>query len=82
MEMKKSTWDIILMALVAISAIACLVVLILCINSIIANGATSMRVWSIVLLSITFIICVAVCGVMYTLYKTDRTREALTKEEN
>ena len=70
--MKKTNWDMILMILAGIGAITSLVVLIICVNAMITTGATALRIWGLIGLSISFIICVSIIGVLITANRQQR----------
>ncbi len=65
----KKNYDMILIALAGIGALASLVVLIICVNALISYGATSLRIWGIVGTVIAFVVCMALIGMLVYYYR-------------
>ncbi len=76
----KKNYDILLIALAGIGAIASLAVLIVCVNALIEYGSTSLRVWGIVGTIIAFIVCMALLGMLVYNYRQNRI-ETTSKEK-
>ncbi len=81
----KKNYDMWLIALAALGAIASLVVLIVCVNALIEYGATSLRIWGIVGTVIAFIVCMALLGMLIYYYRqhqmTDSANEKSVLDE-
>lgn len=65
----KKNYDMILIALAGLGALASLVVLIICVNAIIMYGSTSLRIWGIVGTVIAFVVCMALLGMLVYYYR-------------
>lgn len=78
--MKKKTLYLSLSILFAIMAVACLVVLIICANAMLSNGATNIRIWGTVAVGVGFLISCAFLGFVYALYSHEKNPNIIKEE--
>ncbi len=78
--MKNKNLYLVLSILFGIIALACLVVLIIIANKMLAGGTTNVRIWATVGLGIGFLISCAFLGAMYTIYSHLRNPNILKNE--
>ena len=75
----KKNYDMLLIALAGIGTVASLAVLIVCVNTLMINGTTSLRIWGIVVTCIAFVVCSALLGT--TVYNYRQHKAEMTSNE-
>ena len=77
---KENKWELILMIVFLIVAIACAVFIMIFANDMFLNGTQARPVWSLVLLGIGFVVSFTMFSMLFSSYRFDK-KQALKNEE-
>ena len=78
--MKNKNLYLVLSILFGVLSVACLVVLIIIANKMLAGGVTNVRIWATVGLGVGFLVSCAFLGAMYTIYSHLKNPNILKNE--
>ena len=80
--MKKVSWELIISILAGLIGVVCLILLVFMINKLITESVTNTRIWGVVGLSVGFVVCFALVGVMFTLYKAKKNPDQIINKDD